>query len=236
MLKRQILLFSCLLILALPGFAHEIQAVQDHINVTGTGEVDKEPDQATLNISISAQESTLLAAKQVADQRYSTVLEQIKSAGIDDKDIKATRINAQPQYEWGNNKRVYKGERVSRSLQVTINDLDKVSELMQAIVESGVSTIDGINTGFKDPDILEQEALGIAAQDARSKAEFLAKSLGRELGEAYMISEQNFTPAIHQPSVQMARGSAAFESAPAPEEMFGTQTIKATINVSFNLL
>ena len=95
--------------LALPIEAHELQAVQDTINVVGVGEVNEEPDQVVLSIGINAQGLTLVEAKKVADQRYAMVLEQIKAAEIDDKYIKATRINAQPQYEWINNKRVYKG-------------------------------------------------------------------------------------------------------------------------------
>ena len=222
--------------LALPIEAHELQAVQDTINVVGVGEVNEEPDQVVLSIGINAQELTLVEAKKVADQRYAMVLQQIKAAEIDDKYIKATRINAQPQYEWINNKRVYKGERVSRSLQVTINDLDSVSELMQAIIENGVSTIDSMTTGFQNPEQLEQQALGIAADDARAKAEFLAKRLGRNLGQATMITEQSSAMPTLQPSVQMMRGGAALESAQAPQEMLGTQKIKATVNVSFNLL
>ena len=222
--------------LALPIQAHELQAVEDTINVVGVGEVDEEPDQVVLSIGINAQELTLVEAKKVADQRYALVLEQIKSAEIDDKYIKATRINAQPQYEWINNKRVYKGERVSRSLQVTINDLDSVSELMQAIIENGVSTIDSMTTGFQNPEELEKQALGIAADDAKNKAEFLAKRLGRNLGQATMITEQSSSTPIFQPSAQMMRSGAALESAQAPQEMLGTQKIKVTVNVSFNLL
>lgn len=216
--------------------AQQLQSPQDHISVVGAGEIEGEPDQAILNISISAQESTLVEAKKIADLRYTKVLTQIKDAGIEDKDIKATRINAQPQYEWGSSKRVYKGEKVSRSLRVTINDLDKVSELMQSIVDSGVSTIDSMTTGFQNPQALQQQALGLAADDAKAKAEFLANRLGRKLGQAYLITEQNYSTPINQPNIPMMRSSAALESNQAPEEMFGTQTIKATVNVTFNLL
>jgi len=215
--------------------AHEILQ-QDQISVVGEGEVEHEPDQAILNIGISAQKPTLLEAKQEADANYQAVLDEILAAGIEEKDIKATRIIAQPQYEWTSSRQVYKGERVSRSLSVTINDLDAVSSLMQSIVAKGVSTIDGMTTGFQNPEILEQEALGMAADDARSKAEFLAERLGRTLGDAYLITQQTNAPVFHQPNVQMMRSDAIAESSAVPPEMFGTQTIKATVSVSFNLL
>ncbi|MEM7358031.1 MAG: SIMPL domain-containing protein [Pseudomonadota bacterium] len=233
---QQILLIALALMLPMTACAHELTPDQDHISVIGVGEVEQEPDQATLNISINARQPTLVAAKKEADQRYSSVLEVIKKAGIDKKQVRATRINAQPEYEWRSNKRVYKGEVVSRSLRVTINDLDKVSPLMQALVENGVSTIDGMDTGFKDPKALQQKALAAAADDAKAKAKFLAERLDRNLGAAYKITEHNNNAPqmVMQDSPVMARSMAA-EAAPPPE-MFGTQKVRATVNVSFNLL
>ena len=218
-------------------FAH--QAVeQDHVKVVGIGVVDQEPDQATLNITIESKEPNLLAAKKVADEKYTSVLKVIEASGISEKDIKATRIEANSVYEWKNNARIYKGERVSRSLAITINDLDKVSPLMQSIVESGVSSINGLQTGFKDLKALQNLALGAAADDARTKAEFLAKRLGRDLGDAYSITENNRgagQPVFHEMASRMGANVAAM-SAPAPREMFGSQKVEATVSVSFNLL
>lgn len=218
--------------------AHQ-SSEQDHIKVVGVGEIEKEPDQAILNISIEARKPNLIAAKKSADEKYSAVLAIIKKTGIANKAIKGTRINAQSEYEWRNNARIYKGELVSRSLSITVDDLDIVSQLMQDIVEGGVSRIDGLQTGFKDPKFLQELALAAAADDARHKAGFLAKRLGRDLGKAYSITEQNINAARSvRKGVEMAmpRASAARMAAPAPQEMFGSQKVQATVNVSFGLL
>ena len=215
--------------------AHESTAPQDNVSVVGVGEIEAVPDQATLNISIQARQPDLAAAKQLADKQYASVLDVILQAGIDKKFVKATQISAQPEYEYRNGKRIYQGERVSRSLSIIVNDLDKVSPLLQALVENGVSTIDGMSTGFKDRKSLQQKALAAAADDAKAKAKFLAERLGRVLGSAYLISEHNNnTPQVYRREAAMASKSMATDS--APPEMFGTQKIRATVNVSFNLL
>jgi len=228
-----------LVLLTVNVYAHE-PIEQDHVKVVGVGEVEKEPDQATLNISIEAKEPDLITAKKVADDKYRKVLEVIKKAGIADKHIKATRINAQPEYEWRNNSRIYKGERVSRSLAVTIEDLDLVSKLMQDVIEGGVSRIDGMQTGFKDPKALQELALAAAADDAKHKAEFLAKRLGRNLGDAYSITEHNVNAArpVHRGMAMSADMAVSARAAapPPPDEMFGSQKVRATVNVSFGLL
>ena len=216
--------------------AHEPVPEQDHISVVGVGEIEQEPDQAIVNVSITAKQPNLPEAKKLADDKYRSVLAVLKKMAIDEKHIKATRISAQPEYEWSNNKKIYKGERVSRSLAITVNDLEKVSPLMQALVENGVSTIDGMNTGFKDPKALQKKALAAAADDAKTKAKFLAERLGRNLGSAYLISENNNSQQPEpRPQYSMMAKSISAEQA-APPEMFGTQTISATVNVSFNLL
>ena len=218
------------------GCAHEMTQEQDHISVVGIGEVELEPDQATMNISINAKEATLVQAKKVADERYKSVLAVILEAGIKKKYVKATRISAQPQYEWQQNKQVYKGELVSRSLSVVINDLDLVSPLMQAVVDNGVSTIDGINTGFQNPKLLQTQALKAAADDAKNKAEFLAEQLDRKLGAAYLITEHNAAAPQMVRSERMMMASDQMSASAPPPEMFGTQKVRAQINVSFNLL
>ena len=216
--------------------AHEPAPEQDHISVVGVGEIEQEPDQAIVNVSINAKQPNLPEAKKLADDKYRRVLAVLNKLAIDEKHIKATRVSAQPEYEWSNNKQIYQGERVSRSLSITVNDLEKVSPLMQALVENGVSTIDAINTGFQDPKALQEKALAAAADDAKTKAKFLAERLGRSLGSAYLISENNNRQQpVGRPQYSMMAKSVSADQAPPPE-MFGTQKVSATVNVSFNLL
>lgn len=222
------------LIFSLAACAHEVPEAQDQITVVGVGEVEAEPDQATLRVSVFAQEPTLLEAKKVADNRYRKVLAVLSKQKIDERNIKATQVLAQPQYEWRNSKRIYKGERVSRSLSITVTNLEKVSPLMQALVENEVSTIDGLDTGFQDRAALLELALGAAADDAKRKAGFLAKRLGRNLGSAFLINEYNEQAPTMARGPEMARASMMADE--APPEMFGTQKVRARVNVSFNLL
>jgi uncharacterized protein YggE len=172
----------------------------------------------------------------MADERYRKVLAVIKDAGIEDKAVTATQIIAQPEYEWRDGKQIFKGELVSRRLSIRLDELEKVSPLMQALVENEVSTIDGLTTGFKDRSLLIQQALAAAADNAKDKAAFLAKRLGRDLGSAYMITEFNDTaPQVMRAETMMQSRGMVADAAPPPE-MFGTQKLRVQINVSFNLL
>jgi len=126
------------------------------------------------------------------------------------------------------------GEQVTRNLNITVNDLDKVSALMQALVENKVSTIDGLNAGFQNRRELVKQALGLATDDAKDKAAFLAEQLDRGLGDTLEITEQNSAPMLRRQNIEMRSKSMMADSAP-PAEMFGTQTINASVIVRFKL-
>lgn len=236
---KHLLLLALLVAFALPACAHDQseQREQTHrVTVVGFGEIEAEPDQATLRISIMAIAKNLTLAKQDADRRYQRVLDVLKRAEIVDKDIKVARISMQPKYEWSSSKQVYKGEQVSRSLSIAINDLDKVSSVMQSLVENDVSSVDGLSTGFQNRGAFLKQALGAATADAKAKAEFLAERLDRNLGQAIDIVEQNNGGPMQQyQDVRMSKSASMVESYQPPQEMFGTQTISATVTVSFKL-
>jgi len=232
-MKKLIIIAVCVLPQLL--FAQE-QTQSNQISVVGVGEIEQEPDQAILHIGINAKAQTLVDAKKIADQHYEKALEIIFAANIDDKFIKATRINSQPQYDYNSSPKKYVGEVMSRSISITINDLDALSPLMQTLVESGVSTIDGVATGFQDKLALERQALALAAKDAKQKAIFIAQQLDREAGNAIFISEQNISNQVPQFRPEAASFSRAVSvSVNAPAEKFGTQKIEATLNVVFSL-
>jgi uncharacterized protein YggE len=219
-------------------FAHDNQYPQNTIIVSGNGVVEAEPDVAILDLSIYSQRQELAQAKREADDKYRKTLAVLERANIAKQLIKATRINASPQYEWRNSQRIFKGYRVSRSLNVRIENIEKLSNIMQNLVENGVSSIDGVSTDFSNRPELVKQAIGMAADDAKDKAAFLARQLGRELGNASFISQtdhQAIQPRRQAYSMEAA-SSKVMSSAPPPQEQLGTEKITSRLTVHFDLL
>ena len=237
-----LLILSSLWAIFPQAIAHQEQAnkgASDQINVTGIGEVEAEPDQAVLSISISVTKPTLVQAKKDADDKYRQVLDVIEEANIPKQQYKVTSLNSYPQYDWNVNKRSeYKGQKITRLLSIIINDLEKLSSVMQALVENGASTITSVSPGFQDESGLQRQALEKAIDDARSKAAFIAQKLNRDLGEVLNISEQNAQSPVFQSRTVQLDGlisRASSNSISTPPEAFGTQKVQANINASFKL-
>lgn len=209
---------------------------EDRIRVTGQGHVDAVPDLATLRVSISAVAPSVEEAKDEVDGRYEAAVEAITGVGIPEQDIDGAAVRVQKEYEWSNNRRLYKGERMTRVLNIKVRDTGLYGQTLEALVGAGISAVDQTSMGFSDENAPRQAALGIAADNARANAEFLAKRLGRRLGKVVMITDQSGPgpgPVPMQPRMMMAAEAAA-DTAP-PREMIGTRRVTASIVVEFEL-
>ncbi len=226
--------FLSLLLTLSPDSAGEISMhAKDTISVSGTGEVSAEPDQAIVSLTVSATDLNVNKAKLDADKKYQAVLDAAKNQGVKKADIKISSINLNPEYQWRDNSQILIGTRVSRSLSITLNEIEGVAPLLQELVEGGVSNIDQVQTGFQNRSELERKALVAAISDAKEKAEFLAEQFDKQLGSAYTITENNRSqPMFRSHSEGMMQAKTM--SAELPQERFGTLKVTASVSVVFH--
>jgi len=236
---RYVLSLFFILICSVTYAAPELapKSTTEQITVSGSGFVEVEPDKVDLSISLNALEENLPLAKKKVDEQYRKALSALANKQIEKKDIKLSVLNSRPEYEWQKNKRIYKGHRVSRNLNITIKDLAVYPELLQALVDAGISQINQISPGITDREGAQNQALKKAAANAKSKAALLAGELNRQLGRAVQISEGAISmprPPVYRKQARMEMSAAQVQDAP-PLAMFGAQRISANVSVSFLL-
>jgi len=218
--------------------AHDTAKVaQDSVTVTGEGFIDAEPDMLDLRVDLFAIKPTLKEAKTEVDQYYRDALKTIKRYKIADTDVKLTRINSNAEYDWKNQQRSFKGYRVSRNLQISVRDLSVYPELLQSLVNAGISNINNATPRFSDDTGIKEQALAVAVESAKRKAWSLAKRFDRVLGKVAFISEGAVSPSFPQPMMTKSRGMSVQSDAlqSAPPAMLGTQRIHATVTVVYRL-
>ena len=173
------------------------------ITVVGRGEVKAKPDIATVNLGVEVAAPTVGEAMTEANARMKSVLSAMKALGIAEKDIQTSNFSI--SFERQNPTAPVTGEssgaksgsaqapagfyRVNNMVQVTVRDLDKVGDVLDAAVEAGVNNVWGISFGLDNTDALEAEAREKAVADARARAESLAKLNGVAVGDVIAISE-----------------------------------------------
>lgn len=191
---------------------------QPHVYVEGSAEVEVEPDMMTFGLSIQATNKDLAAAKTAVDARSRRLIEACKKMGIKAVDIATTALNIHPEYDYKDGSRVLVGNQVSRQVDIKLRDLKKYPEFMQTLVAAEITETINTNLTLSDMQSLQDKAQMLAMKDAQARAERLAKSQGKKLGEPWSISEFN------------NRQSESWELRPSREMMGSSAVMKADVS------
>ncbi|QCR35095.1 oxidative stress defense protein [Nissabacter sp. SGAir0207] len=195
-----------------------------HVVTSGTASVDATPDIATLAIDVNVSAKEAASAKQQADARVAEYFAFLQKNGIDKKDINAANLRTQPEYNYLKDGRSeLKGYRASRQVQVTLRQLDKLNDLLDGALKSGLNEIRAVELGVANPDTYRDQARQKAIDNATQQAGALAAGFKAKLGPVYSI---RYHVANYQPMPVMRMFKTA-ESAPQGDaaQTYEQQTI-----------
>jgi len=226
---RLFILLLLLSPLALAGNPVRLIAVQ------GESKVELEPNRAILSLEVKQTRKTLEEARQGVGTSLKTLVSVLNKHGITDKKIEKTQIWQGPDYQWENNKQVLKGYNASVQLKVTLDDLDQLAKLADAL--AGVSDTTLQNTGFTRSDVeqLQAEQRKLALLNAKQKATEMLAVYDEKPGPVLTIRESGANQPIVYQRMEMKAMSAGFaDSAPEPG---GWQkvTVNADVQVEFGI-
>lgn len=212
------------------------------ISVSGTGQVEAQPDTAIVTLGVQTDAETAGDAMAQNSQQMQDLIDALESAGVDQQDIQTQQLSLQPRYDNQAASNASRGPSTQQSsqpeligytavntVQVRSEDLENLGELLDAAVAAGGNRIDSIGFQVSNSSELLDQAREAAWNDAQSKAEQLAGLAGVELGGVLTISESSQTP------FPMVRQSTQFESAAAVPVQPGTQSVQANVNVTWLL-
>ncbi len=205
------------------------------IAVTGNGEVEASPDQATISAGVETLAPTARAAMGENSTAMNKLVKAIRIKKIEDRHIRTRTIDLQPVWsrpgasESGETASRITGYRASNVVTVTVTKIDKTADVLDAI--SGIANrIEGIGFSVADPAPLLDEARRKAVENAAHKAALFAQAAGVELGPVIRISETGHAqPAQEGRMMMRATAGAGIPVSP------GTQTFSASINVTYGI-
>jgi hypothetical protein len=209
-----------------PDGAHgAAPASNQHITVTATGTVKHVPDQAQLSFSVVSQAGVAKDAMAANSADTRKVIDALKQAGVDAKDIQTQDVSLQPRYR--SNSSTIEGFTASNSVTVT-SGIEKAGALVDAGVSAGANQVSGPSLGIADQDALYREALKDAVATAKLKAQAIADAAGVGVGRVTNVveGESDGGPIMYQAAAMKAADSAA------PVEP-GQQEIQASVTVTF---
>lgn len=189
------------------------------VTTTAVGRVERAPDRAVLRVAVETFAET---AEEAADQnaeRTEAVLAALERLGIPEDHIRTTSYQVNPEYDYSPGEPRRPGEqrlvgyRVVNMVQVTIDDIDRVGEIIDAAISAGANRIGGLSFQLRDPAAARQDAIREAVALARADAQAVADALGRRLGPALSVSTTG--GAVPPPVPMMRLESRALDAAAA---------------------
>jgi len=120
----------------------------------------------------------------------SATFEQLRAAGIEDKDIQTSQLSLQPRYVYQDRRSPkIDGYDVRNTVTASTDDLDQVGPMLDALVKAGVNNINNVAFSVSEPDIALADVRSQAIKAAKAKAQAMAEAAGVSLGALTAMSE-----------------------------------------------
>lgn len=204
------------------------------VYVNGQGVVTVAPDTASVIVGVNIIDTTLSSAQEKATVQMTAVIDALKAAGIDEKDIQTVNysVNILQNYDQNGNPSTIEGFQVSNQVSVTVRDLAQLGTILDTVVAQGANAIYGINFFVDDPSAAASQARELAVQDAKRKADELAAAAGMQVGRILSISE-SYSPS----PMPVAYGRAeAADTAVAVPIQAGSTAIQVDVQITYELV
>lgn len=204
------------------------------IEVSGDGEAQAAPDQATLALAIETHATTAAAAAGSNGALAQKVRDALKSQLADKGRMWTGGYSLDPEYSEprsGGEARII-GYRAQNSITVEITGLDLVGPMIDAAIAAGANRVDSLDYGLRDTTKARSDAITKATRAAQTQASALADALGVKLGpvlKASTVAEVRPIPVMRMQASAMVRGGA-----PTPVEA-GQVTVPASVSLTYQI-
>ena len=235
------LLLSAALAIPATAAAHGPQTSANHtmpgvIHVTATANVDVVPDQASVSAGVQSDGKTAQEALARNSELMRNVFATLAANGIAEKDIATTNLNLSPRYDYEqrtNGQPLLVGYRASNQITVKSRDLNSTGRLIDALLQAGLNTINGVSFIVSEPEAAQAQARAAAIEKAMIKARVMAQSANVRLGRLLSLQEGSSASPSPYNAPMMARSTSADSAPPlAP----GEREIGATVTMSYAIL
>jgi uncharacterized protein YggE len=205
-------------------------AAHPSITVTGTGEVDRRPDMARVNVGVVTQENTAADALSKNTEAVDKLMVVLKGQKIAEKDIQTSNFSVSPQYDYDRSSQRsprLTGYRVTNQVRIAVRKIADLGAILDRVVAAGANQINGVTFEIDAAESSRDAARRMAIRDAERKATLYAKEAQVDLGPVVRIVEAGGNIPIQQFAPAMALEARAVPVAP------GELTIRQEVRVTF---
>src|SRR5688572_5525481 len=222
---------------AIPAIAQAqppvVSPLQPSIVTRGHAIVTARPDRAFVTIAAETRSRNSADAQKQNAAAMTAVLQKVEQAGVPKDAIRTVGYELQPEFDYANGRQTFRNYLARNTVEVRLDDIDRVGVVIDAAAAGGATTITGIRFDVRNRDALERDALRQAVADARARAEAAAAGAGATIDRVVRIEEGGVAEPPPRPMMRMAaqamESSAATPVAPSTIEIQARVTLTASL-------
>lgn len=193
MKKFTSVLVAALLVFSVAGTNLAAAAEPNTIAVSGMAEQEVAPDMAYIDVGINVRADDAETARTQEAQIASQIRRALLGLAITDNDMQNTSYYLYQEYKVDRNGvRTADKYVLDSSIKVTVKDLDKLSQVIDNVVEAGATNISNITYALSTQNIIQRQLLATAVENARDKAAVVANAGSRTLGNMLSADINSF--------------------------------------------
>lgn len=199
------------------------------IRVATSGQVEAQPDQAILRISVVATGDSANAVREAVAANASAMRQALREAGVSDDQIRTAYYDISRAHR---ERKTGAGQyRAIHAFRITVSDTSRVGELIDVAVTNGADRVDGVQFTLSEEKRreLRKDALREAMTNARSQADVLASAANLTITEATRVQTGHVQVRPYRVQYESARAVSASTSVES-----GPVTVTAQVVVTYN--
>jgi hypothetical protein len=203
------------------------------IVTVGEAIVRRAPDRAFVTVSVETRAKSPRDAQRLNAEAMTAVQQRLTQARIAKEAIRTTGYDLQQEFDFVQGRRVPREFVARNGVEVRLDDIARTGEILDAVVQSGATTVSGIRFDLQDRDAVEREALRLAVADARARADAAASGAGRSVDRVLKIEDTRDGMIVPpRPMMTMARVA---EAAPQTPVEPGLIEIRARVTLTVSM-
>jgi uncharacterized protein YggE len=206
------------------------------LSLSGSATTIVKPGKVTVSLGLETTNRTADVALAANSKIMNQVLDRLKATGVRDNETSTSSFNISPNYnhsQTSSTASAITGFTVSNTIQIQSTNINNTSKWIDAAIDAGANTVDGIDFALSDKKLQETKTNLIkqAMRDARAKADIVASAAGVKIVGIRSISLNELAIQPHN-SVPLAKKSLAAEARPI-QIISGQEEVATTIDVIF---
>ena len=222
----------CLLLASSAAAQTTPAAIEGPVTVTsGEGSVKRTPDRAWVQVSVESRAKSPREAQKLNADAMSAVLQKLKSSGLGGDALQTRGYDLQPEFDYNNGRQTLRGYVARNNVELRVDELPRLGELLEQAVASGATSVGGVRFDLKDRASAEREALRLAVEDARRRADAVAAGAGMKIERIVRVEEHRVSIGP-PPRPMMAMRTGVAEAAGEPPIEAGELEVRSAVTLT----